>query len=203
MLNEKWVHLPHLDSLIGSKPLKDWHLLKRLSEEDIRIVNNALGIMRQKMRVSGKPEKKLCGDLRDPAKFVGLLGELFWCHRLTQLDYNFDTESITGGPDFRIDLDKRIIVAEVKTLQKGYGSNQKNELNARLRCTINKQIKGCSDIFVITIMIRYNFSSESIKPLAERIGKSLKKMSTSQKEDAFNYPADTYGYNREAEVTIS
>ena len=59
MLNEKWGHLPHLDSLIGSKPLKDWHLLKRLSEEDIQIVNNALGIMRQKMRVSNVSLKKV------------------------------------------------------------------------------------------------------------------------------------------------
>ena len=204
MLNEKWGHLPHLDSLIGSKPLKDWHLLKRLSEEDIQIVNNALGIMRQKMRVSSKPEKKLRGDVRDPAKFVGLLGELFWCHRLTQLDYNFDTESIIGGPDFRIDLDKRPIYADVKTLMKGLGSNEKNELYSRLMKTINKEIKGYPGIFLIRVLIRRNFSTKTIRPLAAKIRECLQEMNHSKKTVTFIYPASADGvHNRQAEVTIS
>ena len=189
-LNEKWTHLPHLDFLIGSKPLKDRHLLNRsfLSEEDIQIVNNALGIMRQKMRVNGKPEKKLCGDVRDPAKFIGLLGELFWCHRLTQLDYNFDTESITGGPDFRIDLDKRPIYADVKTLMKGLESNEKNELYSRLMKTINKEIKGYPGIFLIRVLIRRNFSTKTIKPLAAKIRECLQEMNHSKKTETFIYP---------------
>ena len=88
-INQKWTHLSHLCSLIGDKHLKERHLLNRLSAEDIQIVDNALGIMRQKFKENGKGEADLGGRVRD-AHIVGLSSELFWCHRLTRLGYSFN-----------------------------------------------------------------------------------------------------------------
>ncbi len=197
--------MPHLLALIGEEPLKKQHPLDRLSENDVQsvqIIDDAIGIMRQKMKMNGKKEKNLRGRVKDPHSFVGLLSELFWCHRLTQLGYSFNVESKDGGTDFKIKLDQRTVCAEVKTLQKGYGSNQKNELILRLRQAIQKQIASCPGTFLISVRIKRNFSNKTIKPLAAKIRRSLQEMSTSQKENTFKYPADTYGYNREAEVTI-
>lgn len=205
-INQKWTHLSHLCSLIGDKHLKERHLLNRLSAEDIQIVDNALGIMRQKFKENGKGEADLGGRVRDAHSFVGLSSELFWCHRLTRLGYSFNLESESGGPDFRIVLDQRTqrnVYAEVKTLQKGIGSNEESDLYSRLMHTINKQIKGCHGIFLIRVQIRRSFSIKTIKPLAVKIQECLQKMNHSEKKEAFTYPADTYKYNLQAEVTIS
>ena len=195
--------LPHLFGLTRNERLQKEHLLNDFSKDDIQIVNDALGIMRQKIKESDKPEADLHGRVIDPYSFVGLLGELFWCHRLTQLGYSFNMESETGGADFRVILDQRTVHIEVKTLQKRYGSNEENNLKSRLKQAMNKQIENYAGIFLISIRIGHNFSGDAIKPLAVKIRHSLQKMSPSQKKDTFNYPADTYGsYNYQAKVTI-
>ena len=197
--------MPHLLALIGEEPLKKQHPLDHLSENDVQsvqVIDDAIGIMQQKMKMNGKEEKNLRGRVRDPHSFVGLLSELFWCHRLTRLGYSFNVESKTGGTDFKIKLNQRTVCVEVKTLQKGYGSNQKNELILRLRQAIQKQIASCPGTFLISVGIKRNFSNKTIKPLAAKVRRSLQEMSTSKKENTFKYPAETYGYNREAEVTI-
>jgi len=160
--------------------------------------------MQQKIKKSSRQEASLRGRVRDSDSFIGLLSELFWCHRLTQLEYSFNAESETGGTDFKIKLDQRTIHAEVKTLQELTESKELRVLISDLKQTIDKRIKDCSGIFLISIQIGRNFSRNTIKPLAAIIRKTLQEMSLSQKENTFNYPEDASGHhNNQAKGTIS
>ena len=140
--------LHNLNCLLENDQLDNRHPLNKLSKDDMIIVDKAIGIVRDKHQDSGKSMNEFRGRLCDPKSFLGLSGELFWCHRLAQLGYSFQMEGEDGGVDFRIVLGSRTIIAEVKTLQKRISINPRGSvlyddkfLKNRLK-KANKQVKS-------------------------------------------------------------
>lgn len=195
--------LPDINSLIEQGRIKEQHPLYNLSDDDRTVIDEAIGIAHNKFQESGKGVNALLGDLCHREKYQGLLGELYWCYRLTQLGYFFKTEAKEGKKDLRIELDNRIVGAEVKTIQKPIVTDQETDLNKRLRKSVHKLIDNNQVKCNIFISIRQNFSDKSIKPIAKKIKDVVEGFSLSQKKCTLYYPDDSGGtYGCQAEVTI-
>lgn len=196
--------IPNIKSLIELGRIKERHPLYNLSKDECTFLDEALGIAYRKYRDSGKEVNELLGNLCDIKSYQGLLGELFWCHRLTQLGYSFKTESREGQKDLRIELDNRIVYAEVKTILEHIKNNQQVDIYARLRNSIQKQIDSNEVKCIIFITIRQNFSDESIKHIANKMKEVVERISLSQEKYTFYYPEDSVDtYKCQVEVSIT
>ena len=182
-------HLPKLKSLIENGRLQKQHPLYNLSKDESIVLDKAIGIAYNKYHENGKGVNSLLGSLCDTKSYQGLLGELFWCYRLTQSGFSFKTESKEGQKDFRIELDNRIVGAEVKTIQKPIVTKQEVGFNKRLRKSILKQIGNNQPKCIISITIKRNLSDKDIKPIAIRTKEFVEHISVSQEGGTLSYPA--------------
>ena len=196
-------HLHNLNTLLGNKRINDGHPLKKLPEDDMAILDKAIGIANEKYQENGKSVNDLRGRLCDPKSYHGLLGELFWCHRLPQLGYSFQMEGEDGGGDFRIVLDNRTIFAEVKTLQKLIGTKKDSDLSFRLDKAIRTHTDNHPSAFYISVTLRRAFTDKTIKPLLREIKNILEQINLYQREYTFSYPKDSdETWNCQAKVII-
>lgn len=193
------IHLPTLKSLIENGRLQERHPLYSLSKDKSIVLDEAIGIALSKYHENSKGVNSLLGSLCDTKSYQGLLGELFWCYRLKQSGFSFKTESKEGQKDFRIELDNRIVGAEVKTIQKPIVAKQEAGVNKRLKESILKQIDNNQLKCIISVTIKRNLSDKDIKPIAMKTKEFVEQISLSLEKCTFNYPATD---KCQAKVTI-